>query len=129
MAIELTEAPKEKNWLKMNYLALGISALGAFRIPTTDEEIEYLKGKVSKDPGYRKKIGFALLTAIKDGDFSVAGKPLSSTPGSEGYREDWKEQLAANKIAVMLVEDAVVTIFEGRYVSRPEENEIPFAKS
>lgn len=87
------------------------SVLLTYRTPTTDERVGYQKGLmirkgnriVSRIPETQLKYGSAILTGIRPGDFVAEGLPLSSTPGEEGYRDDWKELVEATAGDLLLI--------------------------
>lgn len=71
----------------------------SYRIPTASEIQEYdsmrirREGDKSFDNAATARIQMALkiLTGIRDGDFTVDDKPISSDPQSEHYNEKWKD--------------------------------------
>lgn len=103
-----------------------------YRMPTTKERMQFQaglwerKGKkiVSKALAQQLKYGLLILTGIKTGTLSAAGKPLSTTPGEEGYREDWKKLLenGCPELVALLAR----TVFEGAALSTGN-SELQFA--
>lgn len=59
----------------------------------------------------RVKFGLKILTGIKDNQFGIGGKPISSDPASPNYREDWKQLL--EQFAPDLISLFAVDIFDG----------------
>lgn len=89
-----------------------------YRLPMPEERISYSnsivkrKGKkiITQVGETRLKYGRAILTGIKDGDFSAGKKPLSSNPDSPDYNPAWKsfvEKYAADILMVL-----AATVFE-----------------
>lgn len=83
---------------------IGKTAIVFFhRSPTTDDRVSLMVNKFKRsgnkliDRSRSALIDAAaeVLTGIRTGDFVFGKVPLSSTPGEEGYREDWKELLKA----------------------------------
>lgn len=113
MARILTKKGKNKLTI-IDKLAGGETHDLFYRLPTTEERQEYEQDKVKRtDDGVKVdatgaalEAGEKILGSIRDGDFEWEDEsgeivPLSSTPGSEGYREDWKEiicDLAADHV-------------------------------
>ena len=116
--------------MKLVYAALNTSAVLAWRFPTTEEQLAYVTAKYRKEEDCQLKFGLIVLTGIRDGDFGTDGKPLSSTPGAEGYQENWKDALKENSIASKMISDMAALIFDGAYsVPIGEDEALPFAKS
>jgi hypothetical protein len=59
----------------------------------------------------RVEFGLKILIGIKDDQFGVGGKPISSDPQSPDYREDWKELL--KQYAPDLISLFAVDVFDG----------------
>lgn len=103
-----------------------------YRMPTPRERMQFQaglwerKGKkiVSKALAQQIKYGLLILTGIKTGTLSVSGKPLSTTPGEDGYREDWKKLLEVG--CPELVALLARTVFEGAALSTGN-SELQFA--
>jgi hypothetical protein len=109
----------DKNVLNLNDAMGGGQVALYYRTPTTAERVAFQKNQIerkgnqiiSRTVEARLASGLAILTGIRTGDFSYDGVPLSSTPGEEGYRPDWKklvEQTAADLVLIL-----GQTIFEG----------------
>ncbi|WP_035238152.1 hypothetical protein [Desulfobacter vibrioformis] len=75
-----------------------------YRMPTTQERQEFEQDKVKRDgdsvqidaTGAAYEAGKKILTGIRDGDFGREDETgevvqLSSTPGNDGYLENWKD--------------------------------------
>ena len=120
-----SKSPEQKS--KMVIRALGVEAVLAWRLPSADEYVSYQTARMRKTAHFQRDHGLAILTGIRDGDFGIDGKPLSSDPESPDYRADWKEALAANPVGLSLVEGLAFTVFEETY-SVPV-GAIPFEKS
>lgn len=94
-----------------------------YRPPTTKERAAYTNEQVQRRGNRlrtllgeaRQRYGLRILLDIRDGDFMIMDKgkavPLSCRPGSEGYREDWKDQVLEH--ASDLVEILAAQVFEG----------------
>ena len=93
----------------------------SYRLPTTEERAGYENELWTKDEktgeikdqvrATRRKYGLIILTGITDGDFEdAAGKPISSTPESEHYREDWADLV--ERYAGDLLELLSIHVFE-----------------
>lgn len=114
-----------------------------YRMPATQEMVQY-QSKLFKRQGKkifinafetRLEMGLKILTGFRDGDFGIAGKPISSNPASINYHEDWKELL--RETAADIVTAFAFTVFEGartdtftnlEFLEEAEEV-IPFQKS
>ena len=91
-----------------------------YRLPSTEERVEYRRDCLRKDEendtvvfdadGARQKHGMNILTGIREGDFTAAGTPVSSDPESDHYRPDWKDLVA--ETASDLVAALAMTVFE-----------------
>ena len=102
-----------------------------YRLPNTGERFKYTNemlkrqgAKIKISAGeIRLKFGLKILTNIRDEDFERKNKagewvPISSRPGSEFYREDWKnliEEHASDLVSLMAMQ-----IFEGAEVVRDD---------
>lgn len=95
------------------------------RTPETDDRVRYMVARYKRD-GARLidrtrsaliDAAAEVLTGIRPQDFTVGGVPLSSTPGEEGYREDWKElvKAAAGDLLFLMGHE----LFDGR-ISLPD---------
>lgn len=95
------------------------------RTPETDDRVRFMVAKFKRD-GDRLidrtrsaliDAAASVLTGIRTGDFTIGGQPLSSTPGEEGYREDWKELIkaAAGDLLFLMGHE----LFDGR-ISLPD---------
>jgi hypothetical protein len=90
-----------------------------YRTPTTAERINFTKSQtkrqgnkiISRIAEARLAGGFSILTGFRKGDFSFGGVEISSTPGEEGYRSDWKNLLYATASDLIMVLGE--QIFEG----------------
>lgn len=100
-----------------------------YRNPTSREEALY-QAKIVKRKGSkvvlktfdtRLEFGLRILTGFRVGDFGVDGQPISSVPGSPGYREDWKDIVAEG--ASDIVRALALTVFEGVRVNTADEIE------
>lgn len=115
-----------------------------YRTPTTEERIAYdsqairfIGKKPVMVPEARLKFGAKILTGIAeprsstDADFGFSGRPLSSNPGSEYYRADWKDLLLAT--ASDIIDALAVSVFAGTRIERgedqPEGDDLPLPKS
>lgn len=112
----------EKHVLNIHDNLSGTDIQFEYRMPTTEERTNYGNAAVQRRRNKvtqrmtqtRQKYGAAILTGIRDGDFTImeGGKevPLSSTSGSDGFREDWKAKLLEH--AADLVELLGAQVFE-----------------
>jgi hypothetical protein len=90
-----------------------------YRTPTTAERINFTKSQtkrqgnkiISRIAEARLAGGLSILTGFRKGDFSFGGVEISSTPGEEGYRSDWKNLLYATASDLIMVLGE--QIFEG----------------
>ena len=103
-----------------------------YRNPTTQEEVEYQsklykrKGnKLILNPKVKVDLGLAILTGFREGDFGVAGRPISSDPESPNYREDWKDLLG--RMASDIVSTFATVVYEGARVASDTDVEIETA--
>jgi hypothetical protein len=71
-----------------------------YRLPTTEERIEYTNSQVSRKGGKiesilgdtRMKFGYDILTGFAEGDFGKdKNTPISSDPASPLYDPKWKD--------------------------------------
>lgn len=112
--------------LKINDAVSGTKIELAYRMPTTQEMVQYqarqvhrVGGKVVLKPfETRLNYGIKILTAIRDGDFGYDGKPISCNPQSADYKENWKELLRES--AADIITTLAVTVFEGARVDTGE---------
>lgn len=93
-----------------------------YRTPTPSEQAKYINGMhkrvrnkvVNRTGENRQTWGKEILMGFRDNDFGeeIDGqvKVVSSTPGSEGYREDWKEWFCKNNAD--LVDTLAIHAFE-----------------
>lgn len=90
-----------------------------YRSPSSREEALY-QARLVKKKGKkilmnafetRLSFGLAILTGIREGDFGVDGKPISSEQGSPNYCAEWKK--AVEEGASDIVRHLAVTVFEG----------------
>lgn len=114
-----------------------------YRTPATTDRVGYQKSLVVREGNQvqmriheaKLEYGSAILTGIRRGDFLVDGVLLSSTPGEEGYRDDWKALVEATAGDLLLILGHQV--FEGSHpavVADPQAQEAgetaaPLAKS
>jgi len=103
-----------------------------YRNPTTQEEVEYQsklykrKGnKLILNPKVKVNLGLAILAGFREGDFGVAGKPISSDVESPNYREDWKDLLG--RMASDIVSTFATVVYEGARVASDTDVEIETA--
>ena len=103
-----------------------------YRNPTTQEEVEYQsklykrKGnKLILNPRVKVNLGLAILTGFREGDFGVAGSPISSDVESPNYREDWKDLLG--RMASDIVSTFATVVYEGARVASDTDVEIETA--
>ena len=103
-----------------------------YRNPTTQEEVEYQsklykrKGnKLILHPKVKVDLGLAILTGFREGDFGVAGKPISSDPESPNYRKDWKDLLG--RMASDIISTFATVVYEGARVASDTDVEIETA--
>lgn len=112
-------APGGENLLKINDAVSGTKIELAYRMPTTQEMVQYQARQVKREGGKvilkpfetRLKFGLEILTGIRDGDFGYNGKPVSCNPQSADYKENWKEMLKES--AADIITTLAVTVFEG----------------
>ena len=102
--------------LLLEDIASNTSILLSYRLPTTDERVQYSAGlwkKIGNEvtschAEVRAKFGLQILTGIRDGDFGTVHDsevvPLSGNPGSEHYDQNWKDiiSLQAEDVLIML---------------------------
>ena len=100
-----------------------------YRNPTTQEEVEYQsklykrKGnKLILNPRVKVNLGLAILTGFREGDFGVAGSPISSDVESPNYREDWKDLLG--RMASDIISTFATVVFEGARVASDTDVEV-----
>jgi len=79
-----------------------------YRNPTTTDRVGYKNERIIREgdqiqfnvPQTRIKYAEKIITGIREGDFGheIDGvvKPLSCVPGSENYKENWKEIIKEN---------------------------------
>jgi len=103
-----------------------------YRNPTTQEEVEYQsklykrKGnKLILNPKVKVDLGLAILTGFREGDFGVAGRPISSDMKSPNYREDWRELLG--RMASDIISTFATVVYEGARVASDTDVEIETA--
>ncbi|HAM41279.1 MAG TPA: hypothetical protein DCP69_08045 [Candidatus Omnitrophica bacterium] len=112
----------DRNVLTLNDAMGGGKVVFYYRTPTTVERINFTKSQtkrqgnkiISRIAEARLNSGFAILTGIRTGDFAFDGAVISSTPGEEGYRADWKELVyhSASDLLMILGQQ----IFEGEQI-------------
>lgn len=128
----MRELKSTKNTIEIRDELAGVVHEFHYRMPTTKERMQYQAGLLERkgnkiiNHSYARQIkfGLAILTGIKPGTLAVDGVALSSNPGDEGYREDWKDILSdgcPELVAVM-----ARTVFEGAGVVAPRP-ELEFA--
>ncbi len=132
------------NRITLNDARSGTSIELTYRTPTTQEEVDYQakayrrKGKkLLVNSAMKVNAALAIITGIREGDFGVAGKPISSDPASDNYRQDWKQLLKATATDILLVFAAA--IYEGTRVENDfaadldyevvDEDDLPLAKN
>lgn len=119
-------APGGKNLLKINDAVSGTKIELEYRMPTTQEMVQYQARQVHRANGKvilrpfetRLDYGIKILTGIRDGDFGYEGKPISCNPTSADYKENWKELLKES--AADIVTTLAITVFEGARVDTGE---------
>lgn len=92
-----------------------------FRLPSTEEHIEYRKnlfvreGDEAKNESFRiqAKMGYRILLGFKKGTFGLDGQPYASDPDDPDYRQDWKEIIAqdASDILAAVAQKAFAAVF------------------
>ncbi|MGD0586698.1 MAG: hypothetical protein ABSA86_13165 [Oryzomonas sp.] len=123
--------PRELQILDHNTLTLydpveKTTVVFTYRTPSTDDRIRHMAGRYKRqgtkliDCSRTRTIDSAVsvLTGIRPEDFAFAGKPLSSTPGENGYREDWKDLVKASAGDLLFLMG--YELFEGR-ISLPND--------
>lgn len=124
--------PSDRNEITINDTRSGTEIKLFYRNPRTQEEVGYQaalflrKGGKLKINAFetRMKYGMAILTGIREGDFGIDGKPISSDIASPNYREDWKALIAAQ--APDIVTTFAFAIFEGARVGGSDEDLIGY---
>lgn len=135
----------DKNKMVINDARSGSEIELYYRNPTTQEEVEY-QSKLFKRQGKkmlinafstRLEMGLKILTGFREGDFGIEGKPISSDPQSQNYKENWKELLKEN--AADIITAFSFAVFEGARIDTGTEMDfesvgeaediIPFPKS
>lgn len=90
-----------------------------YRIPTTEEVIGYNSELYARTGNTvnqnqcatRIKYGEKIIVGFKTGDFvDGKNKPMSSTPGEEGYAENWKDTV--KRYAADIIEALAINVFE-----------------
>ena len=112
----------DRNEMTINDTRSGSEILVYYRNPTTEEEIAYQanlfrrKGKKMKIAAFntRLRFGLKIINGFRDGDFGLAGKPISSDPVSPNYREDWKSLISSQ--APDILNAFAFAVFEGARV-------------
>ena len=93
----------DRNEIEIKDSRSGGSILLYYRNPTPEEQASY-QARMIKRKGNkvqlnlyptRLEFGLKVITGFRPGDFGLGGKPISSDPSAENYREDWKEVLRA----------------------------------
>jgi len=120
----------DNNSIAINDARSGTEIELYYRNPTSREEALYQARLVKRKGGKvivrsfdtRLDFGLKILTGFRDGDFCVDGQPISSTPDSPHYREDWKSIVAEG--ASDIVRTMAFTVFEGVRVQSADEIEI-----
>ena len=131
------------NELKIRDALSGDEVVLYYRTPATTDRVGYQKSLVVREGNQvqmriheaKLEFGSAILTGIRRGDFLIDGVLLSSTPGEDGYRTDWKALIEAAAGDLLLILGHQV--FEGSHpavISAPVETEAgetaaPLAKS
>jgi hypothetical protein len=108
-----------------------------WRLPTTAEIRAYTSDfyraaseKETKDPDFPLSYGLAVLIGIRDNEWGIEGKPVSSNPDSPDYRSDWKEALAKNDLARIIITGLAAVAFGGaRLKAEDEKKPVPFGTS
>jgi hypothetical protein len=72
----------------------------------------------------RVEFGLRILIGIKDNQFGMAGKPISSNPESPDYWEDWKELL--KQYAPDLISLFAVAVLDGTHMVNNSNIEVEF---
>ncbi len=137
--------PSEKNEIAIKDTRSGSEVVFYYRTPTPAEVASYQARQVKRQGKKvvlniyptRLEFGLKVLTGFRSGDFGFEGKPVSSEPGSEGYREDWKaivEKGAHDLVTTMariVFENATVDESAIELVEELVEGEeaVPLAKS
>lgn len=112
----------------------------SYRTPTTSELQRFYTNSITRKGGkstpnaVAARVAFALdiATGIRDGDFGIEGKPISSDPQSPDYYSDWKKVLAEK--APDILDAFVFATFEAARFQSPaeiakDETELPLATS
>jgi hypothetical protein len=109
----------DNNSLTITDRMSGSQVILYYRTPTTTERINFTKSQTkrkgnkiqSRIAEARLSAGFTIITGFRKGDFAFDGVAISSKPGEEGYRSDWKNLLytTASDLLMVLGEQ----IFEG----------------
>src|SRR3972149_3299368 len=103
------------------------------RAPTTSEEVEFHRRTFRRRDRrnispediarnlaeIRVEFGLKGLTGFKEGDFGVAGDPISSDPASPNHFPEWKNLLREK--APRILSALAVGVFEGGRVQPPDE--------
>lgn len=127
MARDLTKS--DKNTVRI-FDGLSDSEIVLFyRTPTSEDLFGYQTNIVRREgkkfrprPETRLKYALRIITGIREGDFTIEGKPLSSEEGNGSYREDWKELLG--EFAPDILDVFARRIFEGTRAADAEEVEL-----
>lgn len=109
------------NRITLNDARSGTAIELSYRTPTTQEEVDYQakayrrKGKkMLVNAGMKINAALSILTGIREGDFGLARKPISSDPASPSYCENWKQALKDAASDILIAFSAAV--FEGTRV-------------
>lgn len=108
------------NTLTLHDSISGTDIVFTYRTPTTNDRVRYQAARFRREGtrmincSRRAAIDAAanVLTSIREGDFEIDGKPLSSDQASENYRSDWKKLIKdmAGDLLFIMGND----LFEGR---------------
>jgi hypothetical protein len=101
-----------------------------FRLPTTEERIEYSNSQVNRKGGKiesiigntRMKFGYDVFIGFADGDFGKDKKtPISSDPASPLYASDWKDiiKIHSSDVITWLAQH----VFENSLSKRADEED------
>ena len=132
-----------KNILKIKDSISGDTLEVSYRTPATAEIQSYMSSLVKrkgnkiklKAAETRVKWGREIIEGFKEGDFLYKGQAFSSDPGSDKYREDWKDLIEKDAADILIA--LAASVFEGtRAVGMDDQPEIdyeedivPFGKS
>lgn len=117
-----------KNVLRINDAVSGETVEVYYRTPTTSERVGFEKAShqmkkgrfFDKSAETRIEYGLKIMTGIREGDFGVAGVPISSDPANKNYRSDWKDLM--KETAGDIISALALTVFQGARVDDADED-------